>query len=56
MRKQAVLHLVSRSVISPLNEELNREALRFSVKVSDSITDFVGKSRGIVLELADKLL
>lgn len=42
-KKQAVLHLVSRSVISPLNEELNREALRFSVKVSDSITDFVGE-------------
>lgn len=42
-KKQAVLHLVSRSVISPLNEELNQEALRFSVRVSDSITKFVEK-------------
>lgn len=40
-KRRAVLHLVSRAAISPLNQELKEKAIRFSVEVSGSTTDFI---------------
>ena len=45
-QKQAVLHLVARAAISPLNKALQQNAVRYSVVVSNELT-------GLVQEISD---